>query len=60
MIKEAILDFEKNIINKLLKENGLEFDKLIDKTFYLEEDDLVIGTISCYKNIVLISLTHIV
>jgi len=52
MIKEAILDFEKNIINKLLQENGLEFDKLIDKTFYLEENDIVIGTISCYKNII--------
>lgn len=52
MIKEAILDLEKKIICKLLQENGLEFDKLIDKTFYLEEDDLVIGTISCYKNII--------
>lgn len=52
MIKEVILDFEKNIINKLLQENGIEFDKLIDKTFYLEENDLVIGTVSCYKNII--------
>ena len=42
MIKEAILDLEKKIICKLLQENGIEFDKLIDKTFYLEENDLVL------------------
>ena len=52
MIKEVVLDLERKLIIKLLEENDLELDKLIDKTFYLEEDSEIIGTISCYKNII--------
>lgn len=52
MIKEVYLESERKQITKLLEENDLKLDDLIDKTFYYQENDEIIGTVSCYKNII--------
>lgn len=51
-MKEAYLSSELDRIKELLEENDLVFDKLIDKTFYLEDNDEIVSTISIYKNII--------
>ena len=51
-IKEALLGSEKKRIELFLNLNDLLFDKLISKTFYIEDSDKVIGTISVYNNVI--------
>lgn len=51
-LKLAILDIEKNKIKEFLLKYELSFDEDIDWTVYLEEDSLIIGTISTSKNII--------
>ena len=52
MLKTAYLQNEIEEIKKILIENDLVLDKYIDKTFYIEENGIIIGTISVYKNII--------
>ena len=51
-IKEALLEREFNNIKSFLDTKDLLYDKLITKSFYIEENDEVIGTVSIYKNII--------
>lgn len=51
-IKEALLESEIKTIKLFLNGNDLLFDELIEKSFYIEENDEVLGTISIYKNII--------
>lgn len=51
-IKEALLISEKQKIIEFLKDNGLDFEENITKTFYIEENGFILGTISIYKNII--------
>ena len=51
-IKEALLQEELNNIKAFLEKNSLLLDKLITKSFYIEEDDNVIGTVSVYNNVI--------
>ncbi len=52
MIKEVYLESEKEKIKKLLEENDLKQDDLIEKTFYFQDGDAIVGTVSLYKNII--------
>lgn len=52
MVKEVYLESEREAVNKLLEENDLKQDDLIDKTFYFQEDGVFVGTVSLYKNII--------
>lgn len=51
-IKEALLEREFNNIKSFLSIKDLLYDKLITKSFYIEENDEIIGTVSIYKNII--------
>lgn len=45
-IKEAILNNEKELVKEFLDKFDLKYADDIDKTFYLEDDNKIIGTIS--------------
>ena len=52
MIKEVLLDEEKELVRKFLKDYKLEMDK-VEKTYYsLDDDDQINGTISYDGNII--------
>lgn len=51
-IKEALLLSEKERIIKFLKRNELDYEDNITKTFYIEENDAILGTVSIYQNII--------
>ena len=51
-IKEALLPRELNNITNFLEKNNLLFDKLITKSFYIDVNDQVVGTVSIYNNII--------
>ena len=46
-IKEAFLIEEFNNIKSFLQKFSLRLDDDVTKTFYIEEDEKIIGTISC-------------
>lgn len=53
VVKEALLESELLKVKQFLNENNLSIDRFIDKTFYIEDESLeVVGTISCYNNII--------
>ena len=51
-IKEALLPRELNNIKTFLDKNDLLLDKLITKSFYIDVDDVIVGTISIYNNVI--------
>lgn len=51
-IKEALLERELNNIKTFLEKNDLLYDKLITKSFYIEVNDEVVGTVSIYNNVI--------
>lgn len=51
-IKEALLPRELNNIKTFLDKNDLLFDKLITKSFYIDVNDVIVGTISIYNNVI--------
>ncbi|MDD3171852.1 MAG: [citrate (pro-3S)-lyase] ligase [Bacilli bacterium] len=52
LVKEAILDIEKERVSKFLEKYDLEYEKNIDCTLYIEDNDEVIATISSSKYII--------
>lgn len=52
IIKEAILENEINKVKEFLKDVGLNYDRDINYTVYIEENDEIIGTISAAQNII--------
>ena len=46
IVKEAYLKEEINNIKTFLEKFSLKLDDNVTKTFYIEEDDKIIGTIS--------------
>ncbi|NLM33736.1 MAG: hypothetical protein GX203_06040 [Acholeplasmataceae bacterium] len=50
IIKEAILENEINKVKLFLKDVGLNYDRDINYTVYIEENDEIIGTISAAQN----------
>lgn len=51
-IKEALLEIEYNNIKSFLEKNDLLYDNLITKSFYISDDDKVVGTVSIYNNVI--------
>ena len=52
IIKEVFLKEELENIKKFLEKFSLKLDSDITKTFYIEDDDKIIGTISCANYII--------
>lgn len=52
IIKEVLLTEEKERVTEFLLKFDLKFDKDITKTFYVEEDDSIVGTISVANYII--------
>lgn len=51
-IKEAILNNEKELVKEFLNKFDLKYADDIDKTFYLEDDNKIVGTISISSYII--------
>lgn len=52
IIKEAIINSEIELVKAFLKRFDLEYAIDIDKTYYLEIDEKIVGTISCSNYII--------
>lgn len=52
LIKEVLLDFEREQVSKFLQNFSLRLDKDVTKTLYIEENEKIIGTISCADYII--------
>ena len=52
IIKEAYLNEELNSIKLFLEKFSLKLDNDVTKTFYIEDNDKIIGTISCANYII--------
>lgn len=51
-IKQALLDSEILRIKEFLKENDLYYEDNITKSFYIEENGIVVATVSIFNNII--------
>ena len=51
-IKEALLVNEINKIKEFLKRNDLNYEENINKSFYIEENDNVVATVSIFNNVI--------
>ena len=51
-IKQAILDCEKQAVKRFLQTFNLKYLNDVDYTFYLEDENCVIGTVSLAKNVI--------
>ena len=51
-IKEALLISEINRIKEFLKANDLDYEDNITKSFYIEENDLIVATVSIFNNVI--------
>ena len=51
-IKQAILDCEKQAVKTFLQTFNLKYLNDVDYTFYLEDENCVIGTVSLAKNVI--------
>ena len=52
ILKEALLNSEIIRIKQFLKENGLDYENNITKSFYIEENDIVVASVSIFNNVI--------
>ena len=51
-IKQALLNSEINKIKEFLKANDLNYEDNITKSFYIEENELVVASVSIFNNVI--------